>query len=197
MSGPILDLGCGDGKWLHIWKGFGFKEIHGVDFYPKRAKEAKRVGYDVVYNCDASEIPVSSDSYDFVCSNSVFVHVLQLEHQAKIIVEVERILKPGGIFVFNFSPPLSVGMTQDFTDHYQGFYALDTVLRRVVMSSGLVLEDIQPSSFPTYSLVRKTLGGLIVAPLGILLLHFHDKLFAYRIPMQESPGIYLKLRKAK
>lgn len=98
-SGRGLDLGCGDGRILkRILGHVGPREMTGIDLDSRETDAARALGlYAAVHTGPASEIPEPDNSFDFVFSNSVLEHIPNL---AEVFVEVARVLKPGGTFVF-------------------------------------------------------------------------------------------------
>src|SRR5207248_24978 len=56
--GSVLDVGTSHGVWLPYLRAHGFGRVLGVELDAERAELARRAGYDTVFNCDASEIPI-------------------------------------------------------------------------------------------------------------------------------------------
>lgn len=95
FKSPVLDIGCGFGEFAGV--AFGRLEM-GIDISGddlKKALKGKR--YKSVKMADARDLPFKSSSYSTVVSNSVFEHI---EDAEKVIFEVFRVLKKGGIFAF-------------------------------------------------------------------------------------------------
>lgn len=93
---PTLDLGCGWGEF----SGVVFDKIEmGVDINQgelNRALSGQR--YNKVRWADARKLPFKTNSFKTVISVSVLEHI---EHSDKVIQEVKRILRPGGLFIFS------------------------------------------------------------------------------------------------
>ena len=191
----ILDVGCSHGSWFKTWKELGFELVHGVEMSAERAEQARLAGFDLVYNCEAGSIPVEDSSYQIACSSSMFIHVLQLRDKLEILNEMYRILKPGGVFIFNFPPPNSQGYTDDTINKYCSWYTLDTMMREVIIKSKFIIEDIKPTYYPPYSKFRTLVGYAITLPFAVSLLRIHDVVFSRNFPIHSSSGIYFKLRK--
>ena len=93
---PVLDLGCGDGLFSKIL--FEDKTDCGVDITLDFLKKAKRKGsFHLGCQSDATELPFKDNSFNSVISNCVIEHIDNID---RLFQEVNRILKPGGIFVF-------------------------------------------------------------------------------------------------
>ena len=105
LAGDGLDLGCGDGAVTVLlartltarWS------LVGVDPDPHEAALARgRELYDRVHATSGAEIPEPDDAFDFVLSNSVLEHVLEIE---PVLREAARILRPGGRLVITVPGP--------------------------------------------------------------------------------------------
>lgn len=97
-----IELGIGDGR---ISRELMRKSaiFLGLDIADKMLTQARRnlPGSHLVQANLEKEIPVKSNSADLIVAAFFFVHIHQPEF---IIAEVDRILKPGGVFVFNLIP---------------------------------------------------------------------------------------------
>ncbi len=109
LSGDkILDLGCGRGEFL---KGFILCGLdgYGIDKSPTAKSfcpEAEIVQSDL----EREPLPYNDDSFDIVFSKSVLEHFYYPE---KLVQEIYRILKPGG---------LAITMVPDWEAVYKTFY---------------------------------------------------------------------------
>lgn len=98
----LLDFGCGSGALVKSFLSRGI-DAHGVDirkFWDDADPQLdKRL--DVI---DETEyrFPYPNESFDFVCSTSVFEHVLDYERSFR---EIHRVLKPGGVSMHQFPGP--------------------------------------------------------------------------------------------
>ncbi len=195
QDGRILDVGCSHGSWFGAWKALGFTTIHGVELSQERAAAAKQTGYDEVYCCDAQSMPLPDQSYTAASSSDMFVHLLNVPDKLAVTRECFRVLKPGGVFVVNFPPPLAFGYSADTVVKYCSFISLDTMIREVVVPSGFRLEDIKTTYYRPYNFIS-TLGRLtIMLPGGVALLRLNDHLFSRELSVERSATVYLKLRK--
>ena len=91
----VIDLGYGDGSFL--------KSLE------KNQIEARGHDYDTV-NFEIDKIPETSNSLDFITSNSVIEH---LSNASNLLDESFRILKPGGKLIL---------ITPNFFYDYKNFY---------------------------------------------------------------------------
>jgi len=97
-----IELGVGDGR---ISRELMRKSdvFLGLDIAEKMLTQARKnlPGSHLVQANLEKLIPVKSNSADLIVAAFFFVHIHQPEY---VIAEVERILKPGGVFVFNLIP---------------------------------------------------------------------------------------------
>lgn len=100
---PILDLGCGDGKFSLFTFGKGRINV-GLDKSKKEVTWAEKIGvYKKVVVADAGKMPFKDGSFGTVVANSVLEHVESLD---KVLSEVARILRKDGILVLTVPTPL-------------------------------------------------------------------------------------------
>ncbi len=93
--GRVLDVGCGTGKagpWL-IARGL---EYEGVDISANAVELARAAGMRASLIEDASRLPFESNSFDAAICIEVLEHLFS---PLNALVEINRILKPGGTLV--------------------------------------------------------------------------------------------------
>jgi ubiquinone/menaquinone biosynthesis C-methylase UbiE len=95
LKGRVLEIGCGVGRLMK--PGF-----HGIDISDELLIIAmqRRPDCEFVVS-DGRSIPYGEDSFDSVYSVLVFQH-LSLKTVLNYIKEVKRVLKRGGVFIFQF-----------------------------------------------------------------------------------------------
>lgn len=95
----ILELGPGKGSIL-----FPYTKMHTLvsfDINPQLLQFCKETGaYPICGNCDIT-LPFKDESFEMVVTIDSIEHFL---YRNKIMEEIHRILKPGGI-VMHFTPP--------------------------------------------------------------------------------------------
>ncbi len=104
----ILDVGCGEGRFISNDP----KRIEGIDQNEKSLKICQQKGYHVISG-DVTQLPFKDQQFDAVHCAHVIEHLLPKEAYA-IIKEIDRVLKPGGIFCLR-TPMLHNGFYNDFT----------------------------------------------------------------------------------
>jgi len=90
----ILDVGCGPGAALLYLSRFG--DVMGVDLSDDALVYARKRGK--VKKADISSLPFKNASFDVVACLDVLYHQW-VEDNKKALLEIKRVLKPGGIFL--------------------------------------------------------------------------------------------------
>src|SRR5690348_6127172 len=103
IGGRVLDYGCGGGQivalglecGLDIWGADTYSEYSeshgGTSLTPQVRDRVKTIRNDIIDFPDGH--------FDLVLSNQVIEHVVDPE---KVIAEVSRVTKPGGLFIAAF-----------------------------------------------------------------------------------------------
>jgi demethylmenaquinone methyltransferase/2-methoxy-6-polyprenyl-1,4-benzoquinol methylase len=101
----ILDLCCGSGQATYFLAKSS-QNVTGLDASPLSLERAKKNVPNAAYvQAFAEEIPFADENFDVV-HTSAALHEMQPEQLRKIIQEVYRVLKPGGVFTLvDFHPP--------------------------------------------------------------------------------------------
>ena len=94
----ILDFGCGYGRILEELAGRGFIHLYGADFSEKMIEAARCAvpTAELKVNNDL-EIPFATDVFDCVILLAVLTCIYDDRSQDKLLAEIRRVLKPGGI----------------------------------------------------------------------------------------------------
>jgi SAM-dependent methyltransferase len=91
----ILDVGCGAGFTLSIFRGLGFINSRGVDAADNSLLLCERLhGFKKetdVYLADACRLPFDSGAFDLVFSQGVLEHYSDKSQAAKIVAELCRL----------------------------------------------------------------------------------------------------------
>jgi ubiquinone/menaquinone biosynthesis C-methylase UbiE len=107
----VLDLGCGTGTLTILVKqSHPQAEVIGLDGDPEIIKIARKkissAGLDIHLDRGmAFGLPYSDSSFDRVVS-TLFFHHLTRENKRRTLIEVHRVLRPGGeLFLIDFGQP--------------------------------------------------------------------------------------------
>ncbi|RAM52384.1 MAG: SAM-dependent methyltransferase [Hapalosiphonaceae cyanobacterium JJU2] len=95
----VLDLCCGSGQATLFLVKLS-QNVTGLDASPLSLQRAKQNVPQAEYvEAFAEEMPFADNQFDLV-HTSVALHEMQPEQLRKILQEVYRVLKPGGVFTF-------------------------------------------------------------------------------------------------
>ncbi len=104
-AGKVLDLGAGQGQDSRFFAGHGY-DVVSTDIEETALEENKRKINDTIKNkitimkVDLSEeLPFEKESFDVVYAH-LSLHYFDYETTIRLFVEIQRVLKPGGIFAF-------------------------------------------------------------------------------------------------
>lgn len=107
----ILDVGCGSGGFLRRFLDYGAapENLSGIDLMIQRIEQAKHLHPGLDWRVgSAHEMPYADASFDMVMSFVVFSSILDEVLRQKIVDEMWRVLKPGGLILlydFTYSNP--------------------------------------------------------------------------------------------
>jgi 2-polyprenyl-3-methyl-5-hydroxy-6-metoxy-1,4-benzoquinol methylase len=105
QPGRLLDIGCGDAKFLNRMKQTGWA-VEGIDFDAAAASNAKSLFNIDVQIGTLEDVQFPDDTFDAVTMNHVIEHVFD---PVGLLKEVRRILKPGGRLIMVTPNGLSMG----------------------------------------------------------------------------------------
>ena len=119
----VLDLGCGDGSRFPFLTGLGRRMgLDESEFMVKKAREANV--YSSVYKGSMEDIPLPNDCVDIVTAR---FSLLILRGLDKTYDEVNRVLRPDGLFVAVVAHPLE-GLFRQKGKTYGKVEAIDVPL---------------------------------------------------------------------
>jgi SAM-dependent methyltransferase len=95
----ILDLGCGNGRLLQIFKGKNI-DYFGVDSSEKLIEIAKKRYPNKKFQvADALNLPFPNNYFDKIYSIAVLHHIPSVEFRRRFLKEAKRVLKPEGLLI--------------------------------------------------------------------------------------------------
>jgi SAM-dependent methyltransferase len=120
----LLDAGCGGGRNLNYFLKSGF-EVSGVDQSPEAIAQVRALAASLAPHLASDNFRIESvdsmsfaDShFDVVVSSAVLHFARDEEHWRKMVREMWRVLKPGGIFFARLAS--SIGIEHEI-EHLEG-----------------------------------------------------------------------------
>jgi SAM-dependent methyltransferase len=99
FKGLILDVGCGNGRDVNIFHGFGFDTL-GVDNSEKEIESAKEKFPELKFEVqDAEKLNFKDNSIGAV----FMINIIHYVHKEKAIQEILRTLTSGGYLFIHFN----------------------------------------------------------------------------------------------
>ena len=149
-GGALIDIGSGRGEWLSLLTStFPNAELSGIDTNEVFVAESRKAGLDVTHGDALIALQQRSDeSCDVVTMFHVAEH-LPLEELDVLCGEINRVLRPGGIFICETPncASLSVGASTFWIDPTHPRPLHPEVLRFIVERTGFVhveLRELHP-----------------------------------------------------
>jgi len=111
-NGTLLDIGCGNGALaVEAARKYPKAQATGIDYWggqweyakedcEKNAQVAGVAERTAFRKASAAKLPFADESFDVVMSNFVFHEVQDVRDKRSVIQEALRVLKKGGVFVF-------------------------------------------------------------------------------------------------
>lgn len=135
-AGTILDLGCGEGKSIELFKRIAPQaNWHGVDIEDSPEVRKRTCEHTSIKTFDGVNLPYPTKYFDLIYCNQVLEHV---RYPDQLISETFRVLKPNGLFVG------AVSYLEPFHS-YSIFNFTPYGIIRVFTDAGFKVEEIRPS----------------------------------------------------
>jgi SAM-dependent methyltransferase len=120
VRGKLLDVGCGDGRFLRYVKEQGF-EVWGIDFDKKSVENARRnLGIDTVFAMSLEEFYEHAKEKNLKFDVITFFEVLEHQDKPREFLEmVKGLLKEGG-YIAGSVPDRERLLVEEFWKHFHG-----------------------------------------------------------------------------
>ena len=137
-TAAILDIGCGDGKFIFFLEHKGYTNVEGLELSSQQAESARKNVKSPIHEVDdtASFLSYKTNSYRMITLNDVLEHV-QKQEVVEFLKTIYGAISPGGTVVVNV--PQVLGVTSlfcrynDFT-HQTLFTEMS--IKQVLVSAG-------------------------------------------------------------
>lgn len=150
----ILDIGCGHG-FIHSYLTRENFEVFGIEMADEVLELARHANPDVSYsNHDGKTIPFQSNMFDITIAICVMHHVPPLQWH-NFLIEMKRVLKPGGIAViFEHNPnnPLTRHVVSKNALDNEAVLLRNTHLEHLMQEAGFKTADSRFIIFTPFSL---------------------------------------------
>lgn len=159
-SGKLLDIGCSWGRYLKMMSNMGW-DVYGVETNEKAVQFAREsLKLENVYRGGLAEQRFSDNHFDVVHASMVLEH---LYDPKGAILEIRRILKPGGQFIF--SVPNIEGFEMLVHKHYA--YTIQVPQHVSHFSAPILRELLAKSGFEDIRIDFQYVDRDFVAPFAL------------------------------
>ena len=170
-NGPVLDVGCGTGAWLHRLGALGFTDLHGIDLDTSHFAADRATATQA--NLDYDDIGLGSRKFSLITAIELVEH---LENPGRLFYHVSRHLEDDGIFIMttpNIHSALArmrffvTGNLKQFDikgDPTHIYPVLLTSLERVLPRHGLAI--LNRWNFPEYGSITSRFSTKMAAKLA-------------------------------
>jgi SAM-dependent methyltransferase len=131
----ILQLACNFGPYLHFLQNVKEANVSGIEINPVIAHHARKNGLDVI-RASATSLPFADGEFDHVISRNFLVGAylcawpkIPYDFVPRTVREVERVLKPGGIFISDHEDNLAIAGRNSFSPEMSSFRRISNMLR--------------------------------------------------------------------
>ncbi len=164
----ILDIGCGNGKYLNILNNFGFNNLYGIDISPEQIEIAKKTNLLNVQCIDALDFLKNvKEKYDVILLIDVLEH-LDLNPSIELINLIYKALKFDGKLFIQVPNALSLFSPLRYSDiTHKRAYSISSIIQTLNLSNFKKYKffELPPHIHGIKSLVRNILWKLILKPL--------------------------------
>lgn len=139
----LLDAGCGDGRNLIYFLRHNF-EVFAVDSTPQSiqqvrllaSKLAPKLSSQNFLNADVAEMPLPDEKFELVISSAVLHFAHDEQHFDKMLDEMWRVLKPGGMLFARLAS--SIGIEKLIKPRGKGYFLLPDGTERFLVDEGIL-----------------------------------------------------------
>jgi len=164
----VMEVGPGFGVFANWVKRKGLK-YYGLDANYNIVNRMTLSGYT---GCQTKvpPIPIAGSSFDLVYASHVLEHMPNAETAYKLVTEIKRVLRPGGLVVVVCPDFLTVGSMFWDTDYTHSFPITKRRLRQIFGDTHLEILKILSFTGPWKGIMLSRLISLLMSilPIGIL-----------------------------
>lgn len=114
----LLDVGCGRGEWLELLQERGYKQLQGLDLNRIMVAHSQALGLSVIESDVIAYLSNLEDESLCVITGFHIIEHLPFKILMKLFEESYRVLKPGGMIIFETPNPenMLVGACNFYSD---------------------------------------------------------------------------------
>jgi SAM-dependent methyltransferase len=139
LTGSILDVGCGNGERLDLFREAGWGSSVGADPDPAAVETGLKAGRDLRIGT-AESLPFPDCEFDAVSMHHVIEHVTSVE---RAIVEAKRVIKAGGVLSI-LTPNINCVNRTSWGRYWRGFEA---PRHQILFSQRAIRTELQKHGF--------------------------------------------------
>ncbi len=149
-TAKIIDIGCGDGKFLFFLEQKRYQKIEGLELSIQQAEEARKNVKCPIHavNDTISFLQKTSNTYHMITMNDVLEHIPKKE-TVRFLKAVLNAIRPGGLVVINV-PQVSgfTSLHSRFIDFTHETIFTEMSLKQVLFSAGFSDIKFIPQKWP-------------------------------------------------
>lgn len=190
----ILDIGCGDGKFLEMLKNKGHTDLYGVEIDPQRVKEARdrlSAKESVVETDGVSFLKNRGKSFDLILMHAVIEH-LEDDYVVELLSAIRSSLRPGGTVIVmtgNLANPFANSIMFGDFDHEFGY--TPSGLAKLLRDHEFTISSVSGYEHANYNGIAKYYAGKILEKVPKTLLRLGYASLRLRQPETLSPLMYV------
>lgn len=137
-SARVLDIGTSTGTNLRMLGEMGFKNFIGLDMHDEAVRWCAEKKLGKVEKGDICAMPFGKESFDLVLATDIIEHIVD---DKKALLEIQRVLKPGGAALISVPAFQSLwGLQDDVSMHQRRYVAAE--LKQLFDETGWKIEKL-------------------------------------------------------
>jgi len=141
----ILELGCGEGHLLAVFKRWGYRQVRGIDFRHEAVAFCQTRGLDAEVADVRTYLKGRSGEFQLIIALDVLEH-LSLEEGLMLLENIYQALCPGGAVILqvpNLASPFGGAIYFGDLTHRTGF--TETSIRQLLGLGGFAQVEVRPA----------------------------------------------------
>jgi len=166
----ILELGCGEGNLLATLKGWGYREVRGIDLRPEAIAFCRHRGLKADLADARTYLRGKTGGFQLIVAVDLLEH-LSREDGLRLLEDVHRALHPNGAVILqvpNLGSPFGGTVFYGDLTHLTGF--TETSIRQLLKLAGFSRVEVReagPGFWSVKSAIRYLGWGMLKIPLRL------------------------------